>query len=347
MGTNTRPALLTFVRDDEIESFRADIERHRREGFPVYSLNRDEKWHALLGLLVADHATLIDAKGHIRQSMFGLALAWNYFPYAWTIKCGSRKTPIELFRNDQLLMQAMEKRVRFRHAATPSGLRKILRTFSSTQSVSNFRPTAAAAVYHRLLPEDGGVVWDMCGGFGGRLLGALACDRVDKYIGTDPDSHAIQGLREMAEELVPVAAQLGRRTLEVELHQTGSEVFAPERESLELCFTSPSYFGWEQYSNESSQSHRRFPSKESWLHKYIGATLRNCSYGLRRNGMLALNIANVASYPSLARDVVVYAESNGWRLVETLHLQLSKMIGLKHLTKGAFKSEPVFVFKKR
>lgn len=63
-----------------------------------------------------------------------------------------------------------------------------------------FTPTAAAAIYHKFLPEEGGVVWDMSAGFGGRLLGALACDRVDKYIGTDPNPLSVDGLREMTDE---------------------------------------------------------------------------------------------------------------------------------------------------
>jgi hypothetical protein len=47
-----------------------DYEHYRREGFPVYSLKRDEKRQELLDLLVADHATIIDASGRIT----GLAL---------------------------------------------------------------------------------------------------------------------------------------------------------------------------------------------------------------------------------------------------------------------------------
>jgi hypothetical protein len=187
----------------------------------------------------------------------------------------------------------------------------------------------------------------MSAGFGGRLLGALACDRVDKYVGTDPASYTIDGLREMANELVPMAEQLGRHTFEVELHQVGSEDFVPERNSLDLCFTSPPYFGWEQYSEEPEQSHKKFPTQQDWLHGFIGATLRNCAHGLKRNGTLAINISSVAAFPDLAKAFVRFAEDHGWHLVETLQLQLSKMVGLKHLGKGAFKTEPIFVFKKK
>jgi hypothetical protein len=346
MGTSTRP-VLPFLRHDDIASCRADFEHHRREGFPVYSLNREEKRQELLDLLVADHAGIIDAKGRIKQTMHGLALAWHYHPLAWTVKCGNRKTPIEVFTDDESFLKAIERRTKLGNAFSDGGLRKILRTFSSTQSVSNFRPTAAAAIYHRLLPDEGGVVWDMSAGFGGRLLGALACDRVDRYIGTDPSTFAMDGLREMADELVPMAEQFGRRTLEVELHQVGSEDFVPERNSLDLCFTSPSYFGWEHYSDAATQSHKKFPTQHEWLHGFMGATLRNCAHGLRRNGILAINISSVAAFPDLAKAFVRFAEDHGWLLVDTLQLQLSKMVGLKHIGKSAFKSEPIFVFKKK
>jgi hypothetical protein len=249
MGTNTRPAPLPFLRHDDLASCRSDFEHHRREGFPVYSLKRDEKRQELLELLVADHAGIIDKQGRIKQTVHALALAWHYQPLAWTVRCGNRKTPIEVFTDDQSFLKAIERRTKLGNAFSDGGLRKILRTFSSTQSVSNFRPTAAAAVYHRLLPKEGGMVWDMSAGFGGRLLGAVACDRVDKYVGSDPSTDAMDGLKEMAEELVPMAQRLGRRVLEVELHRVGSEDFLPERNSLDLCFKSPPYFGWEQYGD--------------------------------------------------------------------------------------------------
>ncbi len=327
---------------------REDYEHYRREGFPVYILTRHEKRQELLDLLVADHSTIIDAHGRIKQTMYGLALAWHYHPCAWDVRCGNRMTPVELFRDDELFLKAIEKRMKMGHAPTASGMRKMLKSFSGTQSVSNFRPTAAAAVYHRLLPEEGGAVWDMSGGFGGRLLGALACDKVERYIGTDPASHTMDGLREMAEELVPMAEQFGRWTLEIELHRVGSEDFVPEKNSLDMCFTSPPFGpGHEKYSNEPSQSYKKFPAQHDWLHGFIGRTLRNCAHGLKKNGILAINIASVAAYPNLAAVFLKYAEGNGWRLVETLQLQLSKMVGLKHIGSAAFKTEPIYVFKKR
>jgi hypothetical protein len=158
----------------------------------------------------------------------------------------------------------------------------------------------------------------------------------------------MDGLRETADELVPMAEEFGRRTLEVELQQVGSEDFVPERNSLDLAFTSPPFGpGHEKYSDEPSQSYKKFPTRHEWLHGFIGATLRNCAHGLKINGILATNIASVAAYPNLARVFLRYAEDKGWHLIETLQLQMSKMCGLKHVGKSAFKSEPIFVFKKK
>ena len=84
-----------------------------------------------------------------------------------------------------------------RQFLTISSVRKALRTYSGTQGVSNFSPAAAAAIYHHLLPEQGGVVFDPSCGWGGRLLGAIACDRVHKYIGCDPSTETYKGLLRM------------------------------------------------------------------------------------------------------------------------------------------------------
>jgi hypothetical protein len=78
----------------------------------------------LLDLLVADHAGIIDAKGRIKQSMHGLALAWHYHPLAWTVRCGNRKTPIEVFTDDQSFLKAIERRTKLGNAFSDGGLRK-------------------------------------------------------------------------------------------------------------------------------------------------------------------------------------------------------------------------------
>ena len=298
-------------------------------------LTDEEKSRQLRSLLRYGHSTLI-VDGVVRQTMHALKLARSYFPHMLNVQAGNQRTPREVFDNDRLLQKAIFKRLKhgtFKfdgesgYRLSDSELRKGLLTYTGTQGVSNFRPTAAAAIYHYLLPERGGVTWDMSSGWGGRLLGAIACNKVHTYIGTDPSSLTFAGLENMRDELPAIAEQLGYRKLKVELYKLGSEVYVPEPNSLDLCFTSPPYFDTERYSDEPTQSYIKFPTPDTWLTGFMGQTLRNCAHGLKPNGLLAINIADVAAYPDLSRRFVEFAEQNGWKLVDTLKLALSSMIG--------------------
>ena len=317
--------------------------RFRNEGFPVYSLNRDQRRKALQRLLRYDRTQLIKG-GVLSQTMHGLALAWHYHPHAFTIRCGKMLTPQEVFGDDDRLRNSLKRRLKLGSCLTQSDLRKALKTFSGAQGVSNFRPTAAAAIYDRYLPERGGVTWDMSSGFGGRLLGAIASSRVLKYIGTDPATLTMDGLLEMSDDLPSMAEQFGFPNPEIELHKMGSEDFAPDRNSVDLAFTSPPYWNTEKYSDEQTQSYIKFPSKEEWLNGFMAQTLANCHYSLVKDGMLVINIANVPTYPALADDFVALASRIGFKLQECLRLALSALPGTRN--GESHKYEPILAFVK-
>jgi hypothetical protein len=305
----------------------------------------EEKWHEMRLLLAYDRSRLIES-GIVGQSMHGLALAWNYFPHAWGVRCNDRLSPLETFADDERLQNALTRRKKYGSLKSESDLRKALRTVSGAQSVSNYRPTAAAAIYDRYLPKEGGVTWDMSSGYGGRLLGAMACDRVLKYIGTDPATLTMDGLCEMREELPPMVQCLGYPVPDIELHKTGSEDFVPDKSSVRLAFTSPPYRGTERYSDEPTQSFIKFPSREAWLNGFLAATLSNCYHCLTTDGKLVINIANVSSYKTLVDDFLGLAARCGFRHEETLHLALSAGWGARR-NNNPIKTEPIFVFSKK
>ena len=316
----------------------------RSDGLPVYSLTLDEKWHEMRLLLDYNRTRLIE-DGIVGQTMHGLALAWHYFPHAWSVRCAGRLSPLDTFAADERLKNALSRRRKYGTLKSESDLRKALRTVSGTQAVSNFRPSAAAALFDRYMPEGDGVTWDMSAGYGGRMLGAIASSRVRKYIGTDPATLTFDGLTEMATELQPMAEQLGGEPTEIELHKIGSENFVPDRGSIQMAFTSPPYYNAEHYSSEASQSFIKFRTPEAWLNGFLGATLSNCHAGLAASGILAVNIANVASYPNLTEDFLWLARRCGFRHIETLRLALSAMPGTR--AGSPYKFEPVYVFTKK
>ena len=344
----------------------------RAKGFPHDDLSRAEKRDKLRKLLCHDHSRLI-RRGIVRQATHFNKLASCYFPHMSGVRAGGKRTPQELFADNIDFPKAMRKHNKLRDRSqrelheemnlpnifadylppavlTRSSVQKALRTFSGTQGVSQFSPVAAAAIYHRLLPKQGGVVFDPSCGWGGRLAGAIACDRVRKYIGCDPSTETFKGLERMRAELVPLARAMSRN-LEVELYKLGSETkemrdALPEG-GVDAIFSSPPYFGQEEYSREPSQSYIQFPTPDAWLNGFMRMTLDNCAYCLKPDGTLAINIADVSDYPgNLEDDFVALAESRGWKLVKKMKLALSVMPGTRRKQKGTHKYEPIFVFKK-
>lgn len=313
-------------------------------GFPIYTLKRDEKRQELLSLLKYDRTQMIQ-DGVIGQSMHSMGLCWHYHPHAWSVKCGDMLTPMDVFADAELLRDAIARRNNLGGCVTQRDERQALRMYSGTQGVSGFRATAAAAVFDRYLPNSGGTVWDMSAGYGGRLLGALLCPRVQKYVATEPARLTYDGLCDMRDELTAMMREMRFRPPLVELHQLGSEDFKPEPDSFDLCFTSPPYGpGHERYSDEETQSYKRYPTNEQWMNGYIRRTLENCRRGLKPDGWLVVNLAPVPSYPRLVGDFLSLAADLGWCRKETLKLALSKMPGTKHLTSETHKREPCFCF---
>jgi hypothetical protein len=359
----------TFTPTEMEEYQQAIFDHYRKTGYPHYVLSYPEKKKQFKSLLEYDHTNLIDDDGVIKQTMHGLALAWSYHPYAWDVQCSGMLTPMQVFNDDTLFKKAIAKRIKYGTYMSDSGMRKALRSFSGTQAVSNFRPTAAAAIYHKFLPAEGGDVWDMSMGFGGRLLGAYACDRVNNYYGTDPNTTATMPYIRMAGEIDtmfefdPEPLPMGRRTelMRLEMDGVGSEdyspfprygnvadgLYRPIPHSLDLCFTSPPYFDTEKYSDEPTQSYLKYPTKESWLKGFMAKTVVNCWSCLKHGtGHMVINIANVKSYPTLEEDVVKMIMAMGvWEQKPTLKLALSKMMGTRS-DNAKFKYEPVFVFRK-
>lgn len=301
---------------------------YRKKGFPYYPTDMESRTKEFNKLLRYDFSQLFDPETKaFRQTMHGLNLAWSYQPHSFGVRCGKLRTPIEAFEDDDIFKRVIRKRMVRGDNMSDSGIRKTLRVFTGTQGVSNFRPTAAAAIYKHFCPN-GGKVWDMSSGYGGRLLGSYLAGV--EYIGTEPCTLNYNGICQMNTDF-----NLGGT-----IHQLGSEVFRPEFESLDFCFTSPPYFNTEEYSDEETQSYIKYPTKELWRDGFLHDTMQNCMYGLKPGCCMAININNVKSYPTLEEDTISVAKQVGFEHIDTYYLALSKLNGY------GFKYEPIFVFKK-
>jgi tRNA G10 N-methylase Trm11 len=322
---------LKFI-PEEMNQYKIELFNHYRStGFPYFPTDEVYRLKEFKKLKAYNYKNLI-VDDIVKQTMHGLALAWSFMPHSWSIQCGNMKTPLQVFNNDDDLKRVINKRLVMGSHMSDNGLRKMLKMYSGVQCVSNFRPTAVAAIYNKYAPN--GLVWDMCAGFGGRLLGAIISGT--KYIGTDPATETFNGLWQIKD--------MFSHDKDISLVKMCSENYIPEANSLDLCFTSPPYYNWEKYSNESTQSYIKHPSKDEWLNNFLGKTFANCYKGLKNDKKMIINIANTKEYDNLVDDTIKVAQKNGFILENTLKLALSNPNFTKD--KHAFKYEPMLVFKK-
>jgi len=302
---------------------------YRQEGFPYYPIDMESRQKDFDKLMAYDRSMLFE-DDVVKQSMHALGLAWSYFPHAFDVKCGNKMTPYRAFMDDDIFMGVIRKRLKMGTYISDSGIRKMLKIYTGVQGVSNFRPTAAAAIYDAFAKD--GVVWDMSGGWGGRLLGAIASG-VKMYMATEPSTLAYDGLMGIAKDFAG--------NMEYDIECCGSEEYLPDAETVDLCFTSPPYFDLEKYSIEDTQSYIKYPAKDAWIEYYLKETFLNCHYCLKKHGVMIINIADIKGN-ELEADMVKTAEQVGFRMVKKAKLALSN-VNLRDKAKK-FKYEPIYIF---
>jgi len=306
------------------------ISYFRKYGFPHFKYDIEEQ-HKELGRLdkfVSNNE--METDGIIRQTMHGLGLCWSYHPHHWDIQCGTSRTPMQVFLDDNLLDKAVKKRMRSGRNINEAMMRKTLKVSGGAQTVSNFRPSVARYIYDRYGGE--GYVFDPCMGFGGRMIGAISSPRVKHYEGCDPNTETFNGLSKMAKNL--------QDTTKVVLNNIGVEEYESD-DKFDLVFTSPPYFDTEKYSDEETQSYIKFPTYEKWLNEFLRKLVSNSIDLLKKGGYFIINIANTKRATTLENDFLEIMKSYDMSLEKTLNMTLSK----QH-SGGQFKYEPIFVYNK-
>mgnify|MGYP003145989534 CR=1 FL=1 len=311
---------------------------YRKSGFPFYKTDNSYRSNEFLKLFKYDCSTIIINK-LVKQTMHGLALAWSYMPHSFYVSCNNMKTPMEVYEDDELFLKAIKKRLKIGTYITDSGIRKALKVYSGVQTVSNFRPTSATAIYERYSGE--GSVLDMSCGYGGRLLGAIKSKRVTRYTGLEPCSETYSGLLSLAENFNNRKEDMFLRPKKIQIYKMGSEDFVEENK-YDLCFTSPPYFNLEKYSKEETQSYIKYPTVDSWYDGFLKKTIQNSHLNLKKNGKLILNIKNTKTLPDFVEKTKEYALDCGFVLSDFLYLELSQQTFMKEKQNH----EPILVLEK-
>ena len=248
----------------------------------------------------------------------------------------------------------------------------------------NFPPLTAKYLYEKFTeninqPEI--VIYDPSAGWGGRILGAMSVsdDRNIYYIGTDPNMDNFPIERSVYGKYGSVADFYNTQTYRgnsvfsstniYELFKLGSEVIGNQKNfkkykgKIDLVFTSPPYFNREAYSDDETQSYKKFTQYKDWIDGFLTPTLKTCVEYLRKDRYLLWNIADIqigGEYLTLEEDSCKILESLGMKYVQTLKMAMEGMPGQNRLDENGIpkcknyckvngnylKYEPVYVYYK-
>jgi hypothetical protein len=153
-----------------------------------------------------------------------------------------------------------------------------------------------------------------------------------EYVGTDVEPETVAGNQKLAEAL----------GYEAQVVLQPAQTF--EVPPVDMVFTSPPYFNVEHYGESEAQSFRSFSTFEKWVEGFMGPLIQRAHKGLRKGGVLALNVADVRHrkkvYP-LPDRVKKLALEMGFQYETTLGMPLARLNRVKERA-----TEPILVFRR-
>jgi len=321
--------------EETMTIFKEAVFQHYREvGFPYFNLSYNERVEDFVRVGNFNTADMIEGDNQIKQVMSGLGFVNHYMPHMFEVQSGNFMTPLEAFMDDNLLREAIDKRIQYGDYMSDSGMRKVLGFVHGTQRVSNFRPTVAKFIYDKYHSEH---VLDFSAGFGGRLMGAAASN-VKYYVGIEPCVKTYNALEIMATDLLQISDIEGISLISQPFEDI--DINAIDAGMYDTAFSSPPYYNTEKYSDEDTQSWVRYKSVSAWEEGFLKPTIFRCWEALCSGGHFIINVANVRTHSMLEQNTMRYALKQGFKHICTYQMRLSKLHG------DGWKTEPIFVFMK-
>lgn len=204
-------------------------------------------------------------------------------------QAGDKRTLNKKFNDDHMLKRAIEFCLKYKNSKSPvlpSGIKDGLEMMGGGVA-TNFKPMNAKAIYERYCPYNGRIL-DFSAGYGGRMLGALTSKNKYKYVGIEPNTETFKNLKTLRSHICKVID-----TEQVRLINGCSEdSILNMNDQFDFAFSSPPYFNLEHYCDEESQSHIKNPTLDGWFVNYVRPTVEAIHSKLKKNCLLAVNIAD-------------------------------------------------------
>lgn len=338
---------------EEIKQLLSDAIGQRNIRMPMLQITESEMHQEFLNLQGLDTKGLIQngtftsrypfkapkSEIYINNSRKGLK-ASNYFHQETRWNCDSINSPSpfrtwhqERFRLTlfKALWTLKFKEINEAKLRSAIGLRKYI--------AAQFNPSSAKAIYEMF---DSKKVLDFSSGWGDRLLAFASCENTEHYTGIDPNESLFEGYQKQIE------AYGGDK--EYRMIVGCAEDVVLEEEFFDTVFTSPPYFNVEKYTQEETQSFKKYRKLDDWLDKFLFKALDNAWKSLKKGGHMVINISDVYSnhrINQLCDPMFDYMkQKTDAEFVGTMGLRMNKRPRSKAQDIEGVFAEPIFVWRK-
>lgn len=307
-------------------------------GFPFPYLSQHQIEMVCYKLKTCDSSSLIK-DNNIYHNVRGIKVATNFYPHFWQARTRKNKTITEIFLDRNLRKKILENRLKHGIGFHPSQL--LIGMGFYTKSPANYPPFTARAIYERFLPPEGGHLLDPCAGYGGRLLGALASDKVLSYRGIDPSERSVKSAQQMIKDISQV---YGKDPANYKVVRDTAENWNPQayQSYYDLVFTSPPYFDQEEYAEDPlqvSQTCKTWQDYERWCRSVV----QNWINLLKPLGHIVLHVSD--TYLKSNERIPVVSAWNAALNVDILK-HLPQLTYIRPAGRGKQAQEQILVYQK-
>jgi hypothetical protein len=244
---------------------------------------------------------------------------WTRTPSGWrtwqTVK--GIKTIVRAFYSlEQVLTKVDEQSIRM--ATT---LRKYV--------ASQFKPSIAKVFYDYFKCVN---VLDFSAGWGDRLAGFYCGETTEHYVGIDPNTTNHPNYKKQVEFYKKHQTFFEEEKKVDLICEPAEDVdYTQYHNYFDTIFTSPPYFNVEKYSEEDTQSYIRYKDIDSWNENFLHKTLEKIIPTLKKDGILAVNIADVYNprsknkeYYQICNPMNDFIKSRGLKYEGCIGMEMTK-----------------------
>jgi len=299
---------------------------YKEKGFPYMQITEDR-----LNYLY-DTYTKISVEcvnSTIQHNTSGVQLCEYFFPNIYECKRkGFSKSPVEYWNDDAFLRKFVKNRLTYADIISDASMRTGIKL--SKICVSNFKPSVAHYLYSKYAANSN--ILDYSSGFGSRMLAAMSLGL--NYVGYEPSKKTYYNLNKFGNFLS------SKCTGSYHIINGGSENSVFRENYFGFAFSSPPYYDFETYSEDSDQSILKYPTYDLWMLEFWRRVMENCYKSLVNDGYFGVCLS-----PSIASDLITktieYAKEIGFYFKENYRVLF------KHVLGGGNKVELVLIFSKK